>query len=82
MTFGTAKLFEFLFFHRIVCEVSQKFKERVSWHGREIQSVPEEPVEDDGSAGHISRDGPIQRTRYESVYRMMKREEAHQGIEM
>ena len=53
LTLGTAKFFEFLFFHRIVCKVSQKFKERLSWNGREIESVPEEPAEGDSSAGHI-----------------------------
>ena len=59
LTLGTAKFFEFLFFHRIVCKVSQKFKERLSWHGRKIESVAEEPAEADGSAGHIFGHGLI-----------------------
>jgi hypothetical protein len=59
LAFGTAELFEFLFFHRIVCEVSKKFKERLSWHGRKIESVAEEVAEGDGSARHICGHGLI-----------------------
>ena len=69
---GTAKIFKILFFHRIVCEVPQKFKERLSWYGREIESVAEEPAEGDGSASHIFGHGLIQRTRYESVYHIQQ----------